>query len=945
MSDASETPRPIALLARRSRNAKSQKERHDDAYWAWEASVRLGVAARPPADAGRLSRGSLGVWVGSIDWDGGGLASEALTAAYSLFAEVGDDRQSRPRAVSAAKLLAALPAYRNAVIGHGASREPAFYERAGRLLLEGLEAAWREGVFWPPGARLVYVEAVVERDGQRLGRGLDLSTERAEPFDGLALPGDAEAARLYVVTEGGARSLHPWLLYLVDDERARVLFFNGLGRAARYLDMATGETFRERRLHEAFPTLADDVRRVFSAPGDELAPAREDSSSYGDYRVVEKIGEGGMGEVHLAVQESMERHVALKTLPAAMAHDDVAVARFQREVRALARCEHPNVVRVFSRGEARGTWYYAMELVEGVNLAELAGVLAESTGLEQAMTVAGTRPVSPTARTVAGESETRPTRVPRPPVPPSREVVPELVRLFRDAAVGLRHLHEQGIVHRDLKPANIMVTAADRRPVIMDLGLALIDDASRSLTVEHAGIVGTLRYMPPEQLDRARATLDQRVDVYSLGATFYELLTGRPLYDALGNAQLIRQILHGEATPADRAHPVLGRDLSWILERATARDPEARYPEAGELVRDLDRYLAGESVAPPEPSFVPRSLAAARRFAKRRPAWVASLLVLVVALGSVWAASAALAYFGRAEVTLEGLRADDVAWVRAIDGETLAVGEPQRIGDGARLVGGDYRIVVERPGVGTAEFDRRLVDGEELAVAPRVFGAGALDDMVLVPAGPGVAGVSFDGTPRLAERSFELPAFHIDRDEVSNAAYLAYVEAGLAEPPARWLDAGWTVGQPLPDGLARLPVLGVKWADARGYAEWVGKRLPTWYEWSRAARGEEGLRFPGSGPDDGAIGRDPDYLAGAVAVESGAPEGPFALRHVYGNVREWTSTTAFDPVTGEPIWNQRIVMGRAFGNTPSPGIHLGSVTFADVHETDHGFRCAKSVEP
>ncbi len=145
-----ELPLPVAALVRRARNAKSPKERHDTAYFAWEASIRLALAARPPADPSSLALASVGQWVGALELDGALLAEPALLAALALFTEVGAGRRASPRAVTGRMLLDALPAYRNHVIGHGSMRSPEFYEEAAGALLEGLVAGWGHG---RPGTR------------------------------------------------------------------------------------------------------------------------------------------------------------------------------------------------------------------------------------------------------------------------------------------------------------------------------------------------------------------------------------------------------------------------------------------------------------------------------------------------------------------------------------------------------------------------------------------------------------------------------------------------------------------------------------------------------------------------------------------------------------------------------------------------------------------------
>ncbi len=624
----------MATLARRANNAKGLKERHDTAYYAWEASVRLAVAARPPADATSLQKPSLGHWVSALRAGEGSHAEPALLEVYGLLTEIGTDRRSAPKAVTTRRLLDALPAYRNQLLGHGAAREAELYDRAASVLLAGIETAWAAGVFWEPAARLVYVEAVdLGPSGRRRARIMDLTglAGAIERFSGTeGMPEHVLPRRLYVRSAGAYRPVHPWLLYRETGLRESVLFYNG---PSSYLDFVSGETTRTKELSAELPGLKDDLAALFVGlprPREEdAAPAPE---VFGDYRVLGKLGEGGMGEVYLARQESLGRLVALKMLPSAAAEDATAVARFRREVGALSRCEHPNVVKVLAAGEARGTHYYAMELVDGADLAQVARALSSTDDVDAAIS------------TASGEvRHARPEvfeHVPQLSMPDAAAAVSgaggrgrarRLAVLFRDAARALAHLHDMGILHRDLKPANLMVTAGEHRVVVMDLGLAALGDASRTITKDSSALLGTLRYMPPEQLQRNLLSLDRRADVYALGATFYELLTGRPFFDGDSEARLIEQVLHEEPAHPAKANPALPGDLATIVRKATEKDRRLRYDTAGELAADLDAHLEGRPIAARPPTLGYVLKLAVRRHKALAASVVAALVVVVVA--------------------------------------------------------------------------------------------------------------------------------------------------------------------------------------------------------------------------------------------------------------------------------------------------------------------------
>jgi serine/threonine protein kinase len=615
-------PLPIEALARRARNAKSPKERHDAAWFAWEASVRAGVAARPPREPAGLALAPLGRWVAALAPDCGDeaiLAAPGALGAFALFAEVGLGRPAAPRSVTARRLLDALPAYRNQVIGHGAPRADAFYERATETLLAGLGAAWDAGVFWPAGARLVRVDAVGPAPRLR-----DLSApEGPRPApEPPAPPPDLAPGRLYIQTPRGFTTLHPWLLSQETELGERILFFNGRRRSAQFLDYVSGEPLRGAALAAAFPAIEDELGALFrAAPAEDGEPEKQDASLFDDYRILGKLGEGGMGVVWLARQESLGRLVALKTLSPGAVDDAVAGARFRREIAALSRADHPNVVKILASGVgpplglpglsapaldgAPGTPYYAMELVEGGDLAAMGRVLAEGGDFDAALARAAER-----AR--GGSPAAAPAPAGRLATSGRASTFREVAGFVRDAARGLHQLHELGIVHRDVKPGNLMITAAERRVVVMDLGVAAVADASRSLTRGTGAVVGTLRYMAPEQLAGARA-VDRRADVYGLGATLYELVSGRPLFEAESEARLLDRILRENPAPLRRVNPDVPRDLAIIVEKALAKEPPRRYASAEELAADLDAFLEGRPIAARPPTLGYVLLLALRR--------------------------------------------------------------------------------------------------------------------------------------------------------------------------------------------------------------------------------------------------------------------------------------------------------------------------------------------
>ena len=267
------------------------------------------------------------------------------------------------------------------------------------------------------------------------------------------------------------------------------------------------------------------------AGGGALAPSLAGTFELGDYRVLHVLGRGGMGIVYEAIQVSLNRRVALKVLPFASALDPHQLRRFQIEAQAAAQLHHTSIVPVFSVGCERGVHFYAMQYIEGRTLAAL---------------IQGRRDAA---------------RAINSPLPPSadRENIRSVARLGIQAAEALDHAHCQGIIHRDVKPANLLVDVRGNL-WITDFGLArFVNEAGLTITGD---LVGTLRYMSPEQALARRLVLDHRTDIYSLGAMLYELLTLRPWSKAATGRKC-------SARSPSRSRP--RRDGSTRRSRATSR--------------------------------------------------------------------------------------------------------------------------------------------------------------------------------------------------------------------------------------------------------------------------------------------------------------------------------------------------------------------------------------
>jgi serine/threonine protein kinase/WD40 repeat protein len=396
------------------------------------------------------------------------------------------------------------------------------------------------------------------------------------------------------------------------------------------------------------PHLADRVRELFPAlvlmeqigpePG---ASARPDH--LGEYRIVREVGRGGMGVVYEAIQETLGRRVALKILPAERARGQF-LERFWHEARAAAKLHHTNIVPVFGVGEHDGTHYYVMQYIDGRGLDQVLREVGRLRDSPPPPTAVGNTPGHDTPSELAfslvagqfkADSLTDPTDgAATSPQPPAGGTYARMVaRLGVQAASALDHAHGQGVLHRDVKPSNLLLDAQGTLWVA-DFGLAKTEETA-GLTNTH-DLVGTLRYMAPE---RFRGRADARSDVYSLGATLYELLGLRPAFDGHDRLRLMDQIARGAPARLREVNPGVPRDLETIICKAMACDPAERYPTAGELADDLERFLADRTIRARRAGLWEIGV----RWAKRRPAvagLVAAVAVLLVltAVGGWWAA-------------------------------------------------------------------------------------------------------------------------------------------------------------------------------------------------------------------------------------------------------------------------------------------------------------------
>jgi serine/threonine protein kinase len=341
----------------------------------------------------------------------------------------------------------------------------------------------------------------------------------------------------------------------------------------------------------------------------------------GDYRLIRELGRGGMGVVYEAEQLSLKRHVALKVLPFASVLDATRLRRFQNEALAAAGLEHPHIVPVYAVGCERGIHYYVMRLIQGTTLAEWVDSLRPLAEPSASSTSQSAVQVSPAEETKPIAALTT-----QPPTDTAAHFR-RIAQWGRQAAEALQHAHDAGLVHRDIKPSNLLVDQ-DGRLWITDFGLAqLPGDTQVTLTGD---ILGTLRYTSPEQALGQRGVVDQRADVYSLGATLYELVTLRPALPAANRQELLRQIADHEPTAPHKLNPKCPRDLETIILAALAKEPSDRYATAQQMADDLNRFLVDRPVTASRPGAVKQILKWTRRHRSVVTAVAATLLVALL---------------------------------------------------------------------------------------------------------------------------------------------------------------------------------------------------------------------------------------------------------------------------------------------------------------------------
>jgi serine/threonine protein kinase len=743
-------PLPLAQLYRDAQNARTPQDRHQAAYFLWEASLKMlgavavvAFAEREEHDPdlvkalrGKLRRPSIGHWWEIVrrlldplanGRDPGfrrvrdlllGKASRDLPFAAGLYDDLlwSKNRAAGPHiAIRLYDLFEALVNHRNDLAHRPvvAGREGEYYERMGPALLRGVsEVLDRLDVL--TGGRLIYVDHVSRlASGRYLVEGLELMGEvprRFEPerilppglpndlpvpgrvYLGLGLPPDLGARSSgdqSTPPPPALRSLHAMVLY---KPRTREFYlysdYNPDHDPPVHYHCYTSIQLEDRKVE---PDVRASIVAILGldeaadspgpaapvdAPHGPSCEAIECGEILGEFELLSELGEGAHGTVYRAFQPSLGREVALKCLHGV--GDKESTRRFLREISTLAGVEHPHLVPIYAANVTGGRWFYAMRLIEGASMAAVFSILA-SRGDASHLDQTTWHEALSFACAAAQKNEVPLGKPPKqaPPPPPAadegpfadaaehplagRSYVRTAVEIMRQVAGAAHALHEIGVIHRDIKPSNIMLAAVGTHAVLMDLGVAHLarepaDNADGPVTTHFQG---TLRYASPEQILDA-AKVDRRSDVYSLGATLWELLCLRPIFKAADetNHTLMQRIILDQDGPGrvSKYHPGIAPDLERIVEKCLEKDPTRRYATADELADDLGRWLRGEPVRAQAPTLG----YVAGKFVRRHQAILALTLPLLFTW-LVWVPFLAVKYFRQRDAARESFRKEVVA--------------------------------------------------------------------------------------------------------------------------------------------------------------------------------------------------------------------------------------------------------------------------------------------
>jgi formylglycine-generating enzyme required for sulfatase activity/predicted esterase len=664
--------------------------------------------------------------------------------------------------------------------------------------------------------------------------------------------------------------------------------------------------------------------------------ARVEGTRLSHYTIVAKIGEGGMGAVYRAVDSRLNRTVAIKVLPSYASADPDRRRRFVQEAQSASALNHPNIVSIHDIDCVDGIDFIAMEYVDGAALGDA---------------IAGA-PLS----------------------------IDTVVDYAVQMAAALAAAHDAGIVHRDIKPGNTLVSRSGLVKVV-DFGLAKLIHtdapspyaATQTATPASASglIIGTAAYMSPEQAEGL--PVDARTDVFSFGAVLYEMLTGTRAFQGRSPMSVMAAVLHEHPAPVRALRVDIPSALEHIVSRCLEKDPQKRYASGKALLADLQAYRASAAGAPAVRRGLTRPMVAGI-------VAVALLAAAVIAWGFVrssrarWARNVALP-----QIEAMVARAEPDAAYRLLQRVKAVIPDDPQVTRLSNDVNDPVSLVSEPPGasvstksyldpagdwipLGTTPLQNALVpfgfrrwriakegyETRELASGMRI------PAVALTRAGDTPAGMVLVSARGPASETSPAPLanFWIDKYEVSNRDFKAFVDAGGYTNPAYWTQAfikdgreisrdeamralrdstgrpgpaGWELST-YPEGQADLPVTGVSWYEAAAYAAYAHKSLPTYFHWYQAAAqgiySEILLLSNFSGKQLAKVG---EYRG----------LGAYGTFDMAGNAKEWCFNN---------VGSRRFILGGAW-NEPAYMYTDKDAQDPFARLPNYGFRCARYVTP
>jgi serine/threonine protein kinase len=589
-----------------------------------------------------------------------------------------------------------------------------------------------------------------------------------------------------------------------------------------------------------------------------------------DFEIIEEIGRGSSGVVYRAIQRSLNRVVALKVLPLVLRANDATAERFRREAIAASKLRHPGIASVISFGEVDGTFYYAMEFVDGPSLR---AVMDRAWG-DKAL-----------------------------PIDPQIGDPRAIARLVAEVADALHFAHEGKVVHRDVKPHNILLDR-DGRPRLIDFGLAKLLD-QRSISVR-GDLLGTAYYMSPEQTRARQEDVDRRSDVFSLGVVMYELLARRRPFEGDSHVAIFKSIVEDE-TPSMRRTPVrVPGQLEKICRHALEKEPKDRFQTAHEFAVELRRFLNGE-----QPLFkeLPIAEKLRRTLVKRRTLLVAVPVAIAIGASAMLAAQPSGPTFDVSVRTLDGSRARLVTrQLASLSGEFA--GELSDHGRGSewtvKLPLGLHRVELVGKDGSFAEWTV-FPSGDPLdnTFRARMLQAVATGELLEGWARVPAAEVDDLEHPILKSLATSHGEFLVDRAIVSNGDFRRLQAAGWRpEFPKTWIKMVDHWREKPAEAIDELPIIATTVFEAQRLAVELGGRLPDMTEcigftvggrrwWEDSPESTAGLAIELAGVSPLGVG-PPDYFAHAVGVRAVEPRGPFGLLHPLGNVLVHAITARVD---------------------------------------------------